>query len=334
MKAIQINHYNKPLDLQLVNTPTPEVGAHQVLIKVKYAAVNPLDVLTVHGTVKLIHDYQMPLTLGNELVGTIEKTGDNVDDYHIGDVVYSRLPIDHLGAFAEKVTVDVDYIARIPQYLTLQEAVAIPLTGLTIYQALQKLNAQAGQTLLITGASGSFGQIAVPFAKQLGLTVYVTGNQRSRDRLMQLGAGRYFDYRRDQYWQELSNIDYVIDSVGQKEIEHEMQVLKAGGKLLSLVAMPNKEFAQSWQMPKWKQWLFGLAGFKLDRLAKKHRVNYYFIFSYAEPKQLDQVTKIIEKCHIKPQVDPHNFSLKDTKQALSLVENGKTNGKVLIKIGD
>lgn len=94
-------------------------------------------------------------------------------------------------------------------------AAAIPLTGLTAYQAIvEELEAKAGETVLIPGGSGSFGQMAVPIAKAMGLDVIVTGNSRARERFLEMGAYRYIDYKEENYWEQLSEVDHVIDTLG------------------------------------------------------------------------------------------------------------------------
>ena len=158
------------------------MGDEDILIRVKAAAVNPVDILNLTGAVRLIQDYKMPLTLGNECAGIVEKVGRHVTRFRPGDRVYSRLPISSLGAFAEYVTVPALAAARMPEGLDFATAAAIPLTGLTAYQALTEgLCAKPGETFFIPGGSGSFGQMAVPIAKALGLRVIVSGNARAKD---------------------------------------------------------------------------------------------------------------------------------------------------------
>lgn len=115
----------------------------------------------------------MPLTLGNECSGIVEQVGSKVEGFKKGDRVYTRLPIGKIGAFAEYVAVEQDAVAKMPKGYDFNTAAAIPLTGLTAYQAIvEELEAKPGQTILIPGGSGSFGQMAVPIAKALGLRVH------------------------------------------------------------------------------------------------------------------------------------------------------------------
>lgn len=333
MKAAQIKKYTKEFKVSVNEVPTPEPNENEVLVKVMAAAVNPLDILQLTGSVRLIQDYRMPLTLGNECSGIVEKTGNNVKNFRVDDRVYMRLPIKNIGAFAEYVTVDHEALAKMPSGYDFITAAAIPLAGLTAYQALvEELEVQAGKTLLITGASGSFGQIAVPIAKSMGLHVIVTGNTRSKDKLIKMGADLYIDYKRENYWEVLSDIDYVIDTLGANEFEHELSVLKKGGRLLSLRTAPNKMFAKRNGFSWLKRVLFTLAGNKYDLAARKQGKEYRFMFVRSSGDQLKQVTEIAEKCHIQPDIESRVFSLTQINEALELMAHGKLNGKIIIKM--
>lgn len=333
MKAAQIKKYTKEFKVSVNEVPNPEPTENEVLIRVMAAAVNPLDILQLTGSVRLIQDYRMPLTLGNECSGIVEKTGNNVKNFRTGDQVYTRLPIKNIGAFAEYVTVDHEALAKMPSGYDFITAAAIPLAGLTAYQALvEELEVQSGKTLLITGASGSFGQIAVPIAKSMGLHVIVTGNTRSKDKLIKMGADQYIDYKKENYWKVLSDIDYVIDTLGANEFEHELSVLKKGGRLLSLRTAPNRMFAKRNGFSWLKRMLFTLAGNKYDSAARKQGKEYRFMFVRSSGDQLKQVTEIVEKYHIQPDIESRVFSLTQINEALELIAHGKLNGKIIIKM--
>ncbi len=333
MKAAQIKKYSKEIQVSVNEIPVPEPHEDEVLIKVMAAAVNPLEILQLTGSVRLIQDYKMPLTLGNECSGIVEKVGNNVKDFRTGDRVYARLPIQKIGAFAEYVAVDHKALAKMPSGYDFVTAAAIPLAGLTAYQGLvEELEVEPGKSLLITGASGSFGQIAVPIAKSMGLRVIVTGNSRSREKLIKSGADQYIDYKEENYWEVLTDMDYVIDTLGANEFEHELSVLKRGGRLLSLRTAPNKMFAKRNGFPWLKRVLFTLAGSKFDSAARKQGKEYRFIFVRSHGDQLKQVTAMVEKYNIMPDIDSRIFSLSQVNEALMLIANGKLNGKVIIRM--
>ena len=227
MKAAQIKSYSKDNNAILSDIPKPKISDSEVLIQVKAAAVNPVELLIMTGSVKLIQSYPMPLTLGNECSGIVEQVGSKVKDFQKGDRVYTRLPISKIGAFAEYVAVDQNAIAKMPKGYDFNTAATIPLTGLTAYQAIvEEMEAKPGQTILIPGGSGSFGQMAVPIAKALGLRVIVTGNARAKEQFLSMGVDRYVDYKTENYWEVLSDVDHVIDTLGPAEFEHELSVLK------------------------------------------------------------------------------------------------------------
>lgn len=332
MKAVQIKNYTKTLHTELCEVPLPTIGDDEVLVKVMAAAVNPLELLIMSGSVKLIQNYKMPLTLGNECAGVVEKVGRKVRRFKAGDRVYARLPLAKIGAFAEYVAITQTALAKMPAGYEYDVAAAIPLTGLTAYQGLvEELSAQAGETLLIPGGSGSLGQMAVPIAKALGLHVIVTGNARAKERTLALGADEYLDYRQENYWEKLSGLDMVMDTLGPAEFEHELSVLRKGGRLLSLRTGPNRAFAIQRQDPALKKALFSLAGFKYDKKARQQGKTYRFMFVRADGTQLEKVTEIVEKQHIMPAVDPHRFTLEEADDALQLVANGRINGKVILR---
>lgn len=333
MKAVQISSYSKDINTVLNDIPKPEISDSEVLIRVKAAAINSVELLILTGSVKLIQNYPMPLTLGNECSGIVEQVGSRVKEFQKGERVYVRLPIHKIGAFAEYVAVEEKEVAKMLEGYDFETAAAIPLTGLTAYQAItEELEAEPGQTLLIPGGSGSFGQMAVPIAKAMGLHVIVTGNARARDHLLSMGVDRYMDYKQENYWEQLSDIDCVIDTLGSGEFEHELAVLKKGGRLVSLRTGPNRAFAERRQFFGLKKQLFTLAGSKYDRAAGKQGKEYRFVFVRSDGAQLRKITEIVEQQQVKPAVDPRVFSLDQTNDALRLVAQGSLNGKVIIRL--
>ena len=333
MKAVQIQHYAKTIHTVLRDIPIPTISDSEVLVRVQAAAVNPVDLLILTGSIKLMQWYPMPLTLGNECAGVVEQVGRHVRGFQKGDRVYARLPIDKIGAFAEYVAVDETAIAAMPDGYDFTTAAAIPLTGLTAYQAItEELEAKPGQTLLIPGGSGSFGQMAVPIAKALGLQVIVTGNARAREQFVAMGVDQYIEYKQENYWEKLSGLDGVIDTLGPAEFDHELAVLKKGGRMVSLRTGPNKAFAERKAFSGWKKLLFTLAGSRYDKAAQKQGKEYRFVFVRSDGEQLRKITEIVEQQQVKPAVDPRIFSLEQAEEALRLVANGPLHGKVVLRL--
>ncbi|WP_434434031.1 NADP-dependent oxidoreductase [Lactiplantibacillus paraplantarum] len=335
MQAAQLKKYHKQFKLEVNEIAKPTPKDNEVLVRVKYAAVNPLELLIGTGSVRLIQNYQLPVTMGNEFSGKVVAVGKKVTTFHPEEAVYARLPLNHIGAFAEYVAVDQAALALMPANLDFAHAAAVPLTGLTAYQGLhEELNAQPGQRVMIPGGSGSFGQLAIPIAKQMGLEVAVSGNARRRAELLEMGVADYFDYRQDNYWTQLAPVDYVIDTVGKSELEHELTVLKPGGRLLSLRMGPNRQFAISHHLSVWKRLLFTGAGRTLDQKTAKAGVDYRFIFVRSSGTQLTEISKIVTQNNIEPAIEPRTFRLQEINTALALVATGHPQGKVLIKLDD
>lgn len=152
MKAAQITKYSKKFTVEVNDIPVPEISENEVLVKVKAAAVNHLELLIGTGSVKLIQDYEFPLVLGNELTGVIEKVGKNVRGFEVGEAIYSRLPLQKIGAIAEYAAIHADAIGHLPANLDFVTGAAAPLTGLTAYQGLhEELAAKTGESVFIPG---------------------------------------------------------------------------------------------------------------------------------------------------------------------------------------
>lgn len=332
MKAAILPGYRKNgCDLVLRDVPVPEVSAQEVLVKVHTAGVNPLDNMIIHGEVKMIVPYRFPLVMGNELVGTIEKVGAGVSGFSVGDRVYGRMPLRKIGAFAEFAAIDQSAIAKVPAYLSDEEAACVPLTALTAQQAFELMQPKPGETIFISGGTGSLGAMAIPMAKSYGLTVITNGSAVNRDRVLALGVDRFIDYKTEDYGTVLSDVDYVLDTLGDRELPKEFSILKRGGKLVSLRGMPNGEFAARSGMSAFKRMLFKVVGRKYDQMAAKKNQRYYFIFVHEDGAGLKRISEIFAERHIEASVD-EVFSLADVNKALAKVTAGKSKGKTMIRI--
>ena len=332
MKVVQIDNYSKTIDsVKIREINIPEIKPDEVLVRVKSVGINPVDNMITRGDVKLITPYSFPLTIGNELAGVIEKTGEKVTEFKEGDRVFSRLPTNKIGAFAEYVAINKKDLAKIPEYLSFNEAAAIPLTALTAYQALDILQVKSGETLFISGGSGCFGAMAVPLAKARGIKVITNGSLENKERVLALGAEQFLDYKTEDYAQLLHDVDGVIDTIGGKETEKQFFILKQGGKLVSLKGMPNGRFAKKMGLPLWKQWIFGFAGRSFDNMAKKRNQEYHFIFVQSSGEQLSEIAKVLEENQIRPSIDSI-YSFEDIAKALVKVDKGSSRGKTIVEI--
>lgn len=331
-QAARLFKYDKSNpEIKVVETPVEELQANELLVQVLNAGVNPLDNLIANGELKLVVPYELPQTMGNEFVGIVKKVGTNVTNFKVGDRIFARNPLDNIGAFAEELVIKESAVAKAPEYLTNSEAAAVPLTALTAMQALEFMNFKPGQTLFISGGTGSFGAMAIPIAVAKGLKVITNGSSAKKEEVEKLGISQFIDYKKENYWDVLSDIDFVVDTLGGDNIEKEMNIMKPGGVLVTLRGMPNKAFAKSMGMSKSKQMLFGMAGAKMDHLAKKHGVTYHFIFVHADGEQLKQASEILAQKQIRPALGKE-FTLNQAQAAMEQVAKGGNAGKIILDI--
>lgn len=165
-RVLQQNHPYRPS-----RNTRPAISDSEVLVWVKVAAITPVGLLILAESVKPVQRDTMPLNLGNECAGIVEQAGNKVHGFQNGDQVYARLPIRKISAFAEYVAVNQQAIAKMPEEYDFATAADVLLTGLTAWRAItEELKAMPGQRILISGGAGSFGQMAVPFAKTLSYT--------------------------------------------------------------------------------------------------------------------------------------------------------------------
>lgn len=252
-------------------------------------------------------------------------------NFNIGDRVYARMPLDKIGVFAEYTAIDHKVIAKVPDYLSDEEAAAVPLTALTALQAYELMNLKTGDSLFISGGTGSVGAMAIPIAKSLGATVYTNGSGDNEERVLSLGVDRFIDYKKEDYADVISNVDCILDTLGERELEKELSVLKQGGSIVSLRAMPNGEFAERSDMCAVKKFVFTMAGSKFDKMAAAKGQKYYFIFVHEDGEGLRKVSDIFAQNKVEAAVDGV-FSLDDVNKALQKVAAGGSKGKTIIKI--
>ncbi|AZA59628.1 NADP-dependent oxidoreductase [Chryseobacterium indoltheticum] len=332
MKAFSISRYKKESPLELVDLPEPIVKDHEVLVEIHAASVNLLDSKIKSGEFKLILPYKMPLVLGHDVAGIIVKTGAKVKNFKVGDEIYSRPSDFHIGTFAEFISIDEKDVALKPTNISMEEAASIPLVGLTAWQALiEQSNVQKGQKVFIQAGSGGVGTFAIQLAKYMGATVATTASEKSFDVLKNLGADVLIDYKTQDFEDALIDYDFVLNSQDKKTLEKSFEVIKPGGKIVSISGPPTPVFAEEHRLPWYVKLATRFLSSKIRKRAKKQNVNYSFLFMTANGKQLSEITHLIESGKIKPVIDKV-FAFEKTNDALQYIESGRAKGKVVIKM--
>ncbi|MEU3061478.1 NADP-dependent oxidoreductase [Streptomyces subrutilus] len=190
MRAIAYETYGGTEVLSETRLPVPKVGPGEVLVRVKCAAVNPVDWKIMAGGLDAMMDVVHPVVPGWDVSGTVERVGVDTPEYAEGDEVmaYARKDYVHGGTFAEFVTVPVRALAHKPASLGWAEAAGLPLAGLTAYQVLTRLGTGEGDTVLVHGAAGGVGSLGVQIARSLGARVIGTASPRNHERVRALGG--------------------------------------------------------------------------------------------------------------------------------------------------
>ncbi|MFT3919918.1 NADP-dependent oxidoreductase [Cloacibacterium sp.] len=331
MKAFLINKYTKQ-GLQLADVSVPKIKDNEVLVEIHASGLNLLDSKIKTGEFKLILPYKMPLILGHDLSGIVKEVGKNVKKYKIGDEVYSRPADFHIGTFAEYIAVREEDLAPKPKNISMEEAASVPLVALTAWQALVEIaNLKNGQKVFIQAGSGGVGTIAIQLAKHLGATVATTASAKNFDFLKELGADILIDYKTQNFEQILQDYDVVLNNQDNKTLEKSLNILKKGGKVISISGPPTPKFAEDINANGLVKMITRFLSFGIKKKAKKKEVHFTFLFMKANGKQLAEITKLIESGIIKPVIDKV-FPLEDTNKALEYVESGRAKGKVVLKL--
>lgn len=333
MKAFIVKRYSKKEQMQLTTVAEPIITENEVLVQIHASGVNLLDSMIKWGEFKLFLPYKTPLIIGHDMAGVITKVGSKVNDFKIGDEVYSRVADHRIGTFAEYISVNQNDLALKPKNITMDEASSIPLVALTAWQALVEIaDLKKGQKVFIQAGSGGVGTIAIQLAKHLGATVATTTSSTNSDLVKSLGADIIIDYKTQDFETILKDYDVVLHSNRDTKIlEKSLRILKPNGQLISLVGPPTPEFATSIGLPWYLRLVTKLISLAIMKKAHKLNKTFVFLFMRADGKQLGKITRLIEAGVIKPVIDKV-FSFEQTNDALSYIETGRAKGKVVVKV--
>eukprot|EP00011_Vannellida_sp_DIVA3-517-6-12_P014353 CAMPEP_0114616878 /NCGR_PEP_ID=MMETSP0168-20121206/6912_1 /TAXON_ID=95228 ORGANISM="Vannella sp., Strain DIVA3 517/6/12" /NCGR_SAMPLE_ID=MMETSP0168 /ASSEMBLY_ACC=CAM_ASM_000044 /LENGTH=316 /DNA_ID=CAMNT_0001828003 /DNA_START=221 /DNA_END=1171 /DNA_ORIENTATION=+ len=250
MRAAIIEEFGASSVLKIVeDAAKPEAGEKEVLIKVAFAGVNPVDWKIRKGYLKDMIPHNFPIILGWEVSGTVEALGAGASKFKVGDEVYAyvRKPEVKHGAFAEYVTFGEEHVALKPKSITHAQAAGVPLAALTAHQSLFGFaNLVSGQVALIHAGAGGVGGWAIQLAKNKGATVITTASAGNHDYVKSLGADVVIDYRSQSFVEEVqklhpNGVDVVFDTVGGDTQEQSWDVVKQDGVLVSIVSAPDAE---------------------------------------------------------------------------------------------
>jgi NADPH:quinone reductase-like Zn-dependent oxidoreductase len=302
MKAIVAVKQGGVEVLELHEVPIPQPNENEVLIKIQSAGINPSDF-----KIRKNGGRPFPYILGSDVSGIIEKTGEGVSNFKVGDEVFAALNFEKMGGYAQYVATDKKYIAIKPKNITHDEAAAIPLAGLTAWQALfDHGQLQTGQKVLIHAAAGGVGLFAVQLAKWKGAFVYGTASKQNIDFLKNVGVDRVIDYNAEDFRAIAKDVDLVFDCVGSdSSVHHSAEVVKEGGSIISITRPAN------------------------STLIKDKNI-YTLRFLYTpNGKQLGELATLMEEKKLNSEI-AGVFNLQNTADAHTLLEKGHTRGKIIL----
>ncbi|OOB89493.1 NADP-dependent oxidoreductase [Rathayibacter sp. VKM Ac-2630] len=328
MRAFVLDAYKQPLHETDVGEPV--VGPRDVLVQVAAAGLNQLDEKIRAGEFTTLLPYRTPLVLGHDVAGTVLSVGAEVRRVQVGDCVYAR-PRDHrIGTFAERIAIDEADVARAPAGISAVDAASLPLVALTAWQALvERGRVQPGQKVLIHAGSGGLGSIAIQLAKHLGAHVATTASAANADFVRELGADVVLDYRSQDFEQELSGYDLVLDSLGGENLEKSLRVLRRGGKAIGVSGPPDPAFAKANGMNPVLRLAVAALSRKVRGLAKKQGVSYEFLLMRADGEQLDRITELVDTGALRPVVGA-TFPFHETSAAMESLRSSRTRGKTVV----
>jgi NADPH:quinone reductase-like Zn-dependent oxidoreductase len=308
MNAVVAHEYGAPEVLKFEEVSRPQPKEDEALVRVIASSVNPADPLTLSGKYAREFGTHLPLIPGYDIAGVVEKTGANVTKLKVGDAVYGYPTFG--GGWADYVTVKEWEVAAKPKSLNFVESAAVPMGGLTAWQALVDVaKLQPGQTVLVHGGSGGVGSFAIQIAKARGARVIATASTANQDLLKQLGADVAVDYTKTKFEDVAKDVDAVLDPVGRETLARSYGVVKKGGIVMSLVARPD------------------------PAEIKKHGIRGAGISVHPDAEDLGEIAQLIDAGKIKPivtQVLPLNQAIAAQQQAAT----HHTRGKVVLRIAD
>jgi NADPH:quinone reductase-like Zn-dependent oxidoreductase len=310
MQAIAISAFGGPDQLTLMDLPMPTCGPDQVVINVQAAGVGMWDVKVRQGRVTL-EGQRFPLVLGWESAGIVAQVGARVTGLGVGTRVICATYQAGIGHYAHYVAVPADLIAPAPASLDAVHAAALPVNGLTAYQATYDvLKVQAGEALLITGAAGGTGTVAVQLAAQLGAHVIATARGRNHAYLHRLGATELIDYTRTDFATAVqaahpAGIDAVLDCVGGETAARCMPVVRDGGRLVTIV--------------------------DLEQVTATRHIDPQLLYFRPDGRQLAELATLVDHGRITVQLD-QVFALDKARQAHEQLEMRHHQGKVVLSV--
>jgi NADPH:quinone reductase-like Zn-dependent oxidoreductase len=323
MKAVVYNSYGTPDELQLADVPKPALIENEVLVKVHAASINSWDWDMLVGKpwlARMFSGISKPKykILGADIAGVVEAVGSNVKNFHPGDEVFGDNAGGGFGGFAEYVAVPEKLLAKKPAKMSFEQAAALPQAGLLAMQGLRyKKEIKPGDEVLINGAGGGVGSIALQYAISIGAKVTCVDKEEKFDLLRTLGADECMDYLKTDYTKTGKQYDYILDVIAHKSTTDYKRALKPDGVFAMIGgSMGGLLFQMMVVQPilsKYRKKKLGIMGYHVNR------------------EGLEELCRLFEAGKIKPVIDSC-FPLEITADAFRYFAEGNFKGKIIIAV--
>ncbi len=303
IKAVRIAQYGGSEQLKYEEAPLPEIGAGQVLAKVRYAGVNPIDWKIREGAMKDFRPASFPLTLGQDFAGEILTGGGDTGGFRTGERVFGFGD----GTYAEFTAAAITLLAAIPEKVDFAVAAALPTPGVTALQAIRDyVQPKPGTRILIHGAAGSVGSLATQIAKRWGAQVIGTASGEDIVYLRSLGHVQVVDFKLERF-ETVGQVDAVLDLIGGETATRSFALVKKDGVMVSTVGGANAE------------------------LAAKAGIRGVNMVSKGNAADLSELAALVERGDVKPRMG-EVFRLEQAREAQDASQQGRAKGKILIKV--
>ena len=328
MKAMIVKNFGGPEVFELTECEQPSVKEGHVLVRVKATSVNTVDTMIRQMGAELPLSPAAPAILGMDFAGIVAEVGEGVSDYKVGDEVYGCAGglADLPGTLAEYMVADAELIAAKPKNLSMEEAAALPLVGITAYEGLMRAGVKSEQKVLVHGGSGGVGHIAIQLAKHFGAEVFSTGGGDKQLALIkELGATpiNYKTSTVEDYVAQYTNgagFDLVFDSVGGANMTNSFEAAALNGQIASTVALVDIDLSAA----HFKGLSLHIVFMLIPMLHKVGRQEH--------TKILKALADVVEMGDLKPVLDNSSFSLEQASDAHARLESGQAMGKVVVSV--
>lgn len=328
MKAMILNQYGENAAFQAAELPKPVVKAGHVLVRIAATSVNTVDTMIRQMGQDLPLSPALPAVLGMDFAGTIEAIGEGVSGFAPGDEVYGCAGglADLQGTLAEYMLADARLIAHKPKSLSMREAAALPLVGITAYEGLQRAGTHAGQRVLVHGGAGGVGHVAVQLAKHLGAEVYATCSGEQQARVIEGYGATPINYKNESVADYVAKhtdgkgFEIVFDSVGGANMANSFEAAALNGQVVTTVSMLELDLT-----PAHFKGLSVHVVFMLIPMLHNHKREEHGAI-------LTKLAEIADAEALKPLLDDTQFALEDIGQAHARLGSGQAMGKVVVEL--